>query len=136
MQRGDFVKISIIGIGGVGGYLAGYLKKYESGNLTLIARKDHKKALIEQGLYVESDALGTLHLQLPVVEDASQLPAQDVIFICVKADQLTEALENIKPIVTDGTILVPIMNGAEHKNVAAPHPSCGAYRGYGPVHQQ
>ena len=27
MQRGDFVKISIIGIGGVGGYLAGYLKK-------------------------------------------------------------------------------------------------------------
>ena len=84
----------------VGGYLAGYLKKYESGNLTLIARKDHKKALIEQGLYVESDALGTLHLQLPVVEDASQLPAQDVIFICVKADQLTEALENIKPIVT------------------------------------
>ena len=34
MQRGDFVKISIIGIGGVGGYLAGYLKKYESGNLT------------------------------------------------------------------------------------------------------
>ena len=81
----------------------------------MIARKDHKKALIEQGLYVESDALGTLHLQLPVVEDASQLPAQDVIFICVKADQLTEALENIKPIVTDGTILVPIMNGAEHK---------------------
>ena len=59
--------------------------------------------------------MGTLHLQLPVVEDASQLPAQDVIFICVKADQLTEALENIKPIVTDGTILVPIMNGAEHK---------------------
>lgn len=31
MQRGDFVKISIIGIGGVGGYLAGYLKNMNQG---------------------------------------------------------------------------------------------------------
>jgi 2-dehydropantoate 2-reductase len=108
------MKIMVIGVGGVGGYLAGYLGKYYPKEVTLVARGNHREVLEKNGLRLYSESLGDQILHLPVIENTADAGRQDVIFVSVKADQLTEALENIKPVVGDQTILVPVLNGAEH----------------------
>jgi 2-dehydropantoate 2-reductase len=109
------MRIMVIGVGGVGGYLAGYLGKYYPRDVTLVARGKHKESLEKNGLRLFSECFGDGKYLLPVTDQAVSAGVQDVVFISVKADQLAEALENIKPVVTDQTILVPVLNGAEHE---------------------
>ncbi|MCH3950155.1 MAG: 2-dehydropantoate 2-reductase [Acidaminococcus sp.] len=109
------MKIMVIGGGGVGGYITAYLDKYCPGEVTLVERGEHKEYLEAHGLSVYSEALGDRHVEVPVLGQAADAGVQDVIFICVKADALGEALRNIKPAVDEHTILVPLMNGAEHE---------------------
>ena len=53
------VKITIVGIGGVGGYLSGMLAKtYE--NVTLVARGERKKSLEKEGIRLNSQYHGEI----------------------------------------------------------------------------
>jgi 2-dehydropantoate 2-reductase len=106
-------KIMIVGIGGVGGYLAALLtKKYD--NVTLVARGERYKSLKENGLTLHNDLYGTLNQNVNVVEKASDASKQDYIFICVKNYSLSTVLKEIKPCIKEDTIIVPVMNGVDH----------------------
>ena len=109
------MKIMVIGGGGVGGYITAYLDKYCPGEVTLAERGKHKEYMEAHGISVYSEALGDRLVKVPVTDQPARAGVQDIIFICVKADSLEEALKNIAPAVDDGTILVPLMSGAEHE---------------------
>ncbi len=109
-------KIAVIGLGGVGGYIGALLaKKYE--NVTFIVRKNRGEQIKEKGLTLHSDYNGEIKVMPEnVVYNGEKFTKQDYIFICVKNYSLEEACENIKDMVSDDTVIVPVMNGVDPGN--------------------
>lgn len=109
----DRIRIAVVGLGGVGGYLAGVLGQMFP-HLTVVARGARKKAVEENGIVVHGDFSGELVTRPEaVVSDASLLGTQDVIFICVKNYSLEQACESLKGHVGPETIVIPVMNGVD-----------------------
>ena len=105
-------RIAVVGIGGVGGYLAGLLGR-TCENLTLVARGERLAALKQQGLTLHSDYKGEIHIVPKAVVLAEELPEQDIIFLCVKTYSLEEVCRQIQAAVTDHTLIIPVMNGVD-----------------------
>lgn len=105
------MNIAVVGIGGVGGYIAGLLgSAYD--DLTVVARGKRKEVLKEKGLVLHSEYNGEICVH-PNVVSSDELTKQDVIFICVKNYSLESACEEIKHAIGKDTIVVPIMNGVD-----------------------
>ena len=108
------MKIMIVGIGGVGGYIAGMVgQKYK--NLTLIARGKRGEALREHGVVLHSDFHGEKIVKDGVIRECAREveEIQDLIFLCVKTYALEDVCQTLGSCVDDHTIIVPVMNGAD-----------------------
>lgn len=107
------MRFTIFGTGGVGGYFGGKLARAGE-DVTFIARGGHLLAIQQAGLSVES--IGGDFLVHPA--KATDLPQSigvvDVIILAVKSWQLEDAVIQMKPLVGDDTVIVPLMNGVEH----------------------
>lgn len=111
------MKLMVTGIGGVGGYIASVLcANYP--DVTVVARKKRKDALIKNGLILHSDFFGEHRSYPTVTSDPASAGTQDIIFICVKNYSLPNALSDILPCVDSHTIVVLILNGVDHIGVA------------------
>ena len=106
------LKVAVVGIGGVGGYLAGMLGSTDA-ELTLVARGERKRSIESKGLVLHSENNGERIVRPAHVTEASELEAQDIIFLCVKTYQTDAVCEEIRHAVTADTIVVPVMNGVE-----------------------
>ena len=106
-------KIAVVGIGGVGGFLAGAIGSVYEDQLTLVARGDRQKSLKERGLVLHSDLRGEICVHPHAVVTAQELEEQDLIFLCVKNYSLEEACEQIRHAVGENTIVIPVMNGVD-----------------------
>ena len=105
-------KIAVVGIGGVGGYVAGLLAKAYR-HVTFVARGARLQAIREHGLTLHSDRNGEMTV---VPEQATTLECmgrQDYIFICVKNYSLEDVCRQLSPLVDDHTVIIPVMNGAD-----------------------
>ena len=100
----------MIGTGGTGGCLGGYLAKAGQ-DVTFIARGNHLQTLKENGLSIHSTKHGTLCIQ-PIhactMNEYTDTP--DVIFVCVKYYALTEVCDFINRIASSKTLVIPILN--------------------------
>lgn len=105
-------KIAVIGIGGVGGYLAGMLAKTYP-HVTLIARGDRMKSIQEKGLVLHSDYHGEITAIPENTTPLDNIGVQDYIFICVKNYSLEEVCRSLRPAITDHTVIIPVMNGTD-----------------------
>ncbi len=107
-------KITVIGIGGIGGALAAPLIQRYGEDVTLIARGKRLEQLLKDGLKVKSRAMGDREIfPVKVQEDPGTLPEQDYILICVKTGGLAKVCEQIRPAVGRDTVLIPVMNGVD-----------------------
>ncbi|MDD3402076.1 MAG: 2-dehydropantoate 2-reductase, partial [Hespellia sp.] len=106
-------KIAVVGVGGVGGYMAAMLAKTFP-HVAVVARGKRGESIRGRGLVLHSDYSGEIvsHPEL-VAESAQELEPQDVIFVCVKNYSLEEACAQMKSAVTDETIIIPVMNGVD-----------------------
>ena len=107
------MRIAILGAGGVGGYFGGRLAHAGNDDIVFIARGATLEALRTSGLRVESI---NGHFEVPKVnatDDPSSIAKVDAVLVCVKAWQVREAVESIRPIIADDTIIVPLENGME-----------------------
>lgn len=108
------LNVAIIGIGGVGGYIAGKLIKNSSGQLNsyLIARGEHLTAIQDNGLkIIENESTEFTVKPTDALEDISKLKDIDLFIIAVKSYDLNEICQAIKPKVKDDTIILPLLNG-------------------------
>jgi len=105
-------KIAVLGIGGVGGYLAGMLCNTFP-QVTLVARSNRKTALEQHGLILHSEYHGEMLCHPLKICSASELEPQDFLFICVKNYSLESACREIAHAITDHTIIIPVMNGVD-----------------------
>lgn len=105
-------RLTVMGLGGVGGLLAGPLLRRYGGAVSLVARGARGKALRENGLTLRSDYFGAFTV-LPqrVAETPEELDVQDFVLVCVKNDVLESVAAQLRPIVGPQTLVVPVMNG-------------------------
>lgn len=104
------MNIGIIGTGGVGGYFGGRMANagYE---VKFIARGEHLKAMQSVGLKVYS-TLGNFELhKVNASDDIKSLTGTDLIFVAVKAWQVNDIAHELKSIINDGTVVIPLQNG-------------------------
>lgn len=104
------MKYVIVGTGGTGGCIGGYLAA-AGFDVTLIARGQHLKAIKEKGLTIESSDKGTFTVS-PVKACTMEEYADkaDVIFVCVKYYSINEAIGFVKKAAHSNTVVIPILN--------------------------
>ena len=106
------MKFAFFGIGGVGGFFAGLLAK-AGFDVTFVARGKTLEALRQSGLRVES-TLGNFSLpQVTATGNPAEVRGLDAVFVTVKAWQVPEAAQQIRPMVGPQTMVIPLQNGVD-----------------------
>ncbi|WP_430812297.1 MULTISPECIES: ketopantoate reductase family protein [unclassified Carboxylicivirga] len=104
------MKIAIIGSGGVGGYFGAKLA--QAGNdVTFVARGAHLKAIRDKGLLVKS-IKGDIHIaDAQATERIWDIDKADLVLTAVKAWQVKDIRDEVKQILHDSSIVLPLQNG-------------------------
>ncbi|OFX87184.1 MAG: 2-dehydropantoate 2-reductase [Bacteroidetes bacterium GWF2_33_16] len=104
------MKIAIIGTGGVGGYFGGKLAK-AGYDVTFLARGKHLRAIQQNGLIVKS-VLGDFKVDsMKATDRIETIGFSDLIIITVKAWQIKDITKDLKTIIKNDTIVLPLQNG-------------------------
>lgn len=106
------MRIAVFGAGGVGGYFGGRLAQAGE-DVVFIARGDHLKAMLTHGLQVDSVKGDFVLKPVKATDDTAQAGIVDVILVGVKAWQVTNAAEAMRPMVGPETFVLPLQNGLE-----------------------
>lgn len=112
------MKIAFVGVGAVGGYFGGRMAEHGL-DAVFLARPQTARALREGGLRVES-ILGDFSIERPnVCADPAAAGPVDVLFLAVKASQVTAAAEFSAPATGKHTTAIPLQNGVDAPRAAA-----------------
>jgi 2-dehydropantoate 2-reductase len=103
------LKYLVIGTGGVGGSIAGFLA-LAGKDVTCIARGAHLLAIREQGLKLKSDLKGTHCLKIPAYNSEDFTDKADIIFVCVKGYSLESIAGLIQKASHKDTLIIPVLN--------------------------
>jgi 2-dehydropantoate 2-reductase len=106
------MRIAIFGTGGAGGYFGAQLAGAGE-DVVFIARGAHLDAIRAQGLRIDSPAGEILIRPAQATDDPAQVGEVDVVLLGVKAWQVTEAAEAMRPMIGPATVVVPLQNGVE-----------------------
>jgi len=110
------MNIVIYGTGGVGGYFGARLAQ-TGNNVTFIARGEHLDTIQKNGLKLKSIKGDYLVKPANATDDVSKVKNIDLILVCTKTWQLKEVAQAIKPVLTNNTIVISLLNGCENAEV-------------------
>lgn len=101
----------VIGAGGAGGLIAGFMAK-NGADVTVVARGEHLKAIQEDGLCIK-----TYGEEPYAVKEVKAITAKaiagncfDIVFICVKSYSLAEVLPILEKGCHQNTLVISILN--------------------------
>lgn len=110
-------KITIAGIGGVGGYFGGLLARHyensESVEISFVARGQHLEAIRKSGLKVVKGEEVFIAQPHVATDRPEEIGLADLIMVCTKSYDLESMLEQLKPCVAKHTMILPLLNGVE-----------------------
>jgi 2-dehydropantoate 2-reductase len=106
------MRIAVFGTGGVGGYFGGRLA-HAGEDVTFIARGAHLRAIVANGLKVESPTGDFTIYPAKATDDPNEVGEVDLVIVGVKAWQVPEAGRMMKPLVGANTTVIPLQNGVE-----------------------
>lgn len=99
----------IIGTGGVGGSIVGFLA-LAGKEVTCIARGKHLENIRNYGLHLKSDLKGEHYLKVNACTTEEYQGKADVIFVCVKGYSIDSVKEVIERASAPHTLVIPILN--------------------------
>ena len=105
------MRVCIFGAGSIGGLLAHGLAQVDGVDLSIVARGDHLKAMLENGISVIRDGETTTHAIAQASPDPAKLGEQDIVFNCMKAHHAWQAAETMQPLLGADTVVVTGQNG-------------------------
>ncbi|MBU8880456.1 ketopantoate reductase family protein [Bacillus sp. FJAT-29790] len=108
------MRILVIGAGAIGGYFGGRLLE-KGEDVTFLVREKRKRQLNRDGLIVES-IHGDIKLKPKTLLTGEEADPFDVILLSTKAYHLQDAIESIRPYVSENTLILPLLNGIAHVN--------------------
>ena len=113
------MRVLVVGAGATGGYFGARLAEIGR-DVTFLVRPARAEALAAQGLIVKSP-LGDAHIAAPKTVTADRLGAGEgaygLVVLSAKAYDLDAAVADMAPAVTEGTAVLPILNGLRHLDV-------------------
>lgn len=114
------MRIMVFGVGGVGGFLAaklGALLDSEGAPVTalsVVSRGAHLEAIRSRGLTLIGQDGGKRTIRpTAAAEDPGELPPADLVLLSVKGYDLDRAVDALKPALTPGAAVLPVLNGAD-----------------------
>ncbi len=111
MSEMKWLRVAVVGAGGVGGYLAAKLEQACKADVTLFARGEHLEAIEKEGLQVEdAGERFTVH---PCTKPEAGTRF-DAVFFAIKAYDLAGVCQMVEPFTDSRTLLVPLLNGVDH----------------------
>jgi 2-dehydropantoate 2-reductase len=110
--------IVIVGLGGVGGYFGFKINQVNeaSGKYTVsfVARGETYNKVKENGLVLLSPEHPNDRTHPnAIVQNISDIQKPDLVLICVKEYDLENVCKQLKEVITQDTVLLPMMNGAD-----------------------
>ena len=103
------MKISVVGVGAIGGLLAARLAQ-AGHQVNALARGATLAAIRERGLVVESRGTKAI-VQIEASADAATLGPAELVIIALKAPALRTAAATLRPLIGAGTLVLTAMNG-------------------------
>jgi 2-dehydropantoate 2-reductase len=106
------MKIAVVGLGGVGGYIGANLAK---GNHEVVgfARGEHLRAIQKNGITIIEDSITwNTPLNVQSIEEANGV--FDIVLFCVKSYDLKNSFEGMRSHIHSQTLLVSLANGVWH----------------------
>ena len=110
--------IVVSGLGAIGGYyggmLAAYTEQMQALHTSFFMRPgEHLEQVKSQGLHISSPTIDSTVHPYRVSSVASELPTADVLFLATKSYDALENIEQLRPIITPSTAIVPLHNGLD-----------------------
>lgn len=102
-------KYLVIGTGGVGGSIAGFLA-LAGKDVTCIARGKHLEAIRKHGLHLKSDLKGEHYLPVKACTAEEYKDKADVVFVCVKGYSIDSIKDVLEKSARPDTLVIPILN--------------------------
>lgn len=102
------MKYGIIGSGAIGGYYGSKLARAGQ-EVHFLFRSDYEYVK-SHGLQVDS-CDGSFHLDVNAYDDTADMPACDVVLVCLKTVNNGKLQQLLPPLLTPGTLVVLIQNG-------------------------
>ncbi len=101
------MRVVVFGAGSLGSLVGGLLTRRH--DVTLVGRQPHIQAIEESGLVIAGmvEAVVVPH----AVENVKSLQQADMVIITVKSYDTDAALEAVRPLVAEGTLVVSLQNG-------------------------
>ena len=119
------MKITVFGIGGVGGYVGGALaRQYD--DVYFFARGESLRAIREHGLRIESALHGNSSVRPKAATDsAAEIGQTELLLIASKAYDIPGVCQAAAPMIGPETAVVPLLNGVHVSELMKPHlPPC------------
>ncbi len=115
------MKIAMMGAGGVGGFFGGRLAR-AGYDVTFVARGAHLEALRRDGLTIENEAQGDIHVpKVRAVGDPAEVGPADIVILSVKLWDTEDAARAIAPMVTPSTAVLSLQNGVIKDDILRRH---------------
>lgn len=110
--------IVVVGLGGVGGYFGFKINQFnETANqftISFIARDQTYNIVKTNGLTLLSpEHPNSITKPNHLLQSVSEINDPDLVLVCVKEYDLENVCKQLKQVITDKTILLPMMNGAD-----------------------
>ena len=106
------MRIAILGTGSVGGYFGGRLAQAGE-DVIFIARGENLDAMQTHGLQVDSINGDFVVQPIQATNDPLDIGIVDLVLVGVKAWQISEAAEAMRPMIGPETFILPLQNGLE-----------------------
>lgn len=115
-------RVAILGMGGVGGYLGGFLAKcYPVGDadveLIFIARGAHYRAISEGGLQMKTTHGNFTATPTAITDDTSTIGVVDYIIYTTKSYDTLSTISQLRPMIGPDTVIITFMNGVEGEEI-------------------
>ena len=105
------MRISVIGGGAVGSYIAGLLARHGD-EVQLLTRGAHLDAIRRAGLFVRTPT-GSFTAAIDATDDADAVVGSDYALLTVKGYHLGEIAPVVRLFAARGTTVVPLLNGVD-----------------------
>ncbi len=111
-------KIAFVGLGGVGGYYGGLVSRYAESKPDLavcfVARGKHLEAIQKNGLQVSDEKQSFVTHPAIATDKVEEIGTVDYLVLATKSYDLDATMAQIKPLVSEKTIILPLLNGIDN----------------------
>lgn len=113
-------RITIAGIGGVGGYFGGLLANHYSTNedveINFFARGGHLREIQKNGLKVIKGDREFLAKPTLATDNPAEMHIADFVIVATKSYDLETIVQQLRPCIGNDTIILPLLNGVDSKD--------------------